>query len=79
VLPGYKNGRALVGEWEGLIFIVTQDDDGHTEVSLSARSAAHPASRRCRAFFRMWGVTPEFPGERRRTCIHWVVKRGTLQ
>lgn len=78
VLPGYNAGRALIGEWEGLTFIVTQDHDGHTEASLSVRGRL-PGEGRCRAFFRMWGVRPEFDGEPRRTCIHWLVKRGAMQ
>lgn len=78
-LPGYVHGRAMAGHFGRLYWIVTQDDDGHTEASLSHPQRIHPTSSEAKAFFKMWGVKPESTGEKRKTCTHWLVKRGAEQ
>ena len=80
-LPGYAaaapGGRVLRGKFGSCHFIVTQDIDGHTEVSLSVSAARLPSDAQAAAFFRKWGVEPESEIQTRRMRF-WLVERGTL-
>lgn len=94
-LPGYTGFAAVQGERLGVAFLITVDHDGHVEASFSTHKPKSRGIRRrpytgprsdpatppqCRAFFRVWGITPvEFDGTRLKGIRHYVVRRGKTQ